>query len=94
MGSDYTNGLEGVGPVLGLEILSEFPSNSTCHFEGLVQFREWWEEAQSANEDFFCKSKVKEKLRKLHLKSGMTVSNYYYQVLKYEFLTIMTILFF
>lgn len=38
LGSDYTEGLPGVGPVSALEILSEFPS--------LSQFRDWWEGVQ------------------------------------------------
>ncbi|ETS00908.1 DNA excision repair protein Rad2 [Trichoderma reesei RUT C-30] len=42
LGSDYTEGLPGVGPVTAVEILSEFPGK-----DGLVQFREWWKEVQS-----------------------------------------------
>ncbi|KAG6009755.1 hypothetical protein E4U21_001504 [Claviceps maximensis] len=42
LGSDYTDGLPGIGPVTALEILSEFPGPS-----GLDQFREWWTRAQS-----------------------------------------------
>ncbi|KAK2590247.1 DNA repair protein rad2 [Conoideocrella luteorostrata] len=42
LGSDYTDGLPGVGPVTAVEILSEFPGKS-----GLEQFREWWISVQS-----------------------------------------------
>lgn len=42
LGSDYTEGLPGIGPVTAVEILSEFPGR-----EGLVKFREWWTEVQS-----------------------------------------------
>jgi DNA excision repair protein ERCC-5 len=42
LGSDYTEGLPGVGPVTALEILSEFPGK-----DGLEQFREWWKSVQS-----------------------------------------------
>lgn len=41
LGSDYTEGLEGVGPVLAMEILSHFPGD-----DGLVKFREWWLKVQ------------------------------------------------
>ncbi|KAF5019555.1 hypothetical protein F66182_8428 [Fusarium sp. NRRL 66182] len=42
LGSDYTEGLPGVGPVTAVEILSEFPGKS-----GLEDFREWWRSVQS-----------------------------------------------
>ncbi|PFH60551.1 hypothetical protein XA68_10794 [Ophiocordyceps unilateralis] len=44
LGSDYTEGLPGVGPVTAVEILSEFPGK-----EGLEQFREWWTAVQTLN---------------------------------------------
>ncbi|CAK7237196.1 DNA repair protein rad2 [Sporothrix bragantina] len=42
LGSDYTDGLPGVGPVTAMEIISEFPGN-----DGLEQFRAWWQDVQS-----------------------------------------------
>ncbi|KAI9171765.1 DNA repair protein rad13 [Paramyrothecium foliicola] len=42
LGSDYTEGLPGVGPVTAVEILSEFPGQ-----KGLEDFREWWTSVQS-----------------------------------------------
>lgn len=42
LGSDYTEGLPGIGPVTAVEILSEFPGKS-----GLEDFREWWKGVQS-----------------------------------------------
>ncbi|KAF1736599.1 DNA repair protein rad13 [Beauveria bassiana] len=39
LGSDYTEGLPGVGPVTAVEIISEFPGK-----DGLARFREWWDE--------------------------------------------------
>jgi len=41
LGSDYTDGLTGVGPVTAIEILSEFPSQN-----GLDEFKEWWSSVQ------------------------------------------------
>ena len=41
LGSDYTEGLPGIGPVTAVEILSEFPGR-----EGLAGFKEWWTEVQ------------------------------------------------
>ncbi|KAI1282834.1 hypothetical protein F5Y07DRAFT_351057 [Xylaria sp. FL0933] len=44
LGSDYTEGLPGVGPVTAVEILSEFPGR-----DGLNKFREWWQDVQGHN---------------------------------------------
>ena len=41
LGSDYAEGLSGVGPVLAMEILSLYSGNG-----GLVAFRDWWKEVQ------------------------------------------------
>ncbi|KAI9769160.1 MAG: DNA repair protein rad2 [Geoglossum umbratile] len=44
LGSDYTDGLPGVGPVTALEILSEFNSE-----DGLEEFKGWWNRIQLGN---------------------------------------------
>ena len=41
LGSDYTEGLPGVGPVTAVEIISEFPTAT-----GLQEFKEWWSTVQ------------------------------------------------
>ncbi|KAH0537929.1 hypothetical protein FGG08_005411 [Glutinoglossum americanum] len=46
LGSDYTDGLPGVGPVTALEILSEFNSE-----DGLKEFKEWWHRIQIGKPD-------------------------------------------
>ena len=37
LGSDYVTGLPGVGPVVAMELLKEFPGE-----DGLLKFRDWW----------------------------------------------------
>ncbi|XXH05625.1 hypothetical protein Hte_012059 [Hypoxylon texense] len=44
LGSDYTEGLPGVGPVTAVEILSEFPGR-----DGLSKFHDWWQDVQLHN---------------------------------------------
>ncbi|SCV71275.1 BQ2448_2863 [Microbotryum intermedium] len=45
LGSDYTEGLPGVGPVLGRELLEEFPGD-----EGLSDFKKWWTKVQNGRD--------------------------------------------
>ena len=62
-GSDYSDGIETVGPVTGLEILAEFPGNG---LEPLKLFKAWWKETKS-NPAMPPGTKLKEKLRKLQV---------------------------
>lgn len=63
LGSDYTEGLPGVGPVTALEILSEFPGR-----DGLAEFKEWWHDVQNRGRprDADAHSPFRRKFRKAH----------------------------
>lgn len=45
LGSDYVDGLPGVGPVVAMELLKEFPGNG-----GLHKFKDWWLRVQSGKD--------------------------------------------
>ncbi|XP_056628733.1 DNA excision repair protein ERCC-5 homolog isoform X2 [Triplophysa dalaica] len=69
LGSDYTEGISGVGYVTGMEILNEFPGTG---LQPLYDFSNWWSEVQekkkvTANPK---DTKVKKKLRDLQLHPG------------------------
>lgn len=68
LGSDYTEGLAGVGPVLAMEILSLYPGD-----DALESFRDWWREVQMGH-DTMPRSKVRARIQralrdKVHLSS-------------------------
>ncbi|XP_041793196.1 DNA repair protein complementing XP-G cells homolog [Chelmon rostratus] len=69
LGSDYTEGVPGVGYVTGMEILNEFPGPG---LEPLTQFSKWWSEAQEKKRLVADPrdTKVKKKLRDLKLHPG------------------------
>lgn len=45
LGSDYVEGLPGVGPVVAMELLKEFPGN-----DGLHKFKDWWLKVQTGKD--------------------------------------------
>ncbi|KAG1841670.1 hypothetical protein DFJ58DRAFT_70830 [Suillus subalutaceus] len=45
LGSDYVEGLPGVGPVMAMELLKEFPGE-----DGLHKFKDWWTKVQSGRD--------------------------------------------
>ncbi|KAK0204838.1 PIN domain-like protein [Desarmillaria ectypa] len=67
LGSDYVDGLPGVGPVVAMELLKEFPGDG-----GLHKFKEWWLKVQTGkdreedNKSTFRK-RFKKKFKDLYL---------------------------
>ncbi|KAL2154421.1 hypothetical protein VTH82DRAFT_3097 [Thermothelomyces myriococcoides] len=63
LGSDYTEGLPGVGPVTALEILSEFPGRN-----GLTEFKNWWQDVQNRGrpKEADADSPFRRKFRRAH----------------------------
>jgi len=45
LGSDYVEGLSGVGPVVAMELLKEFPGSDSLH-----EFKDWWQRVQSGRD--------------------------------------------
>jgi len=45
LGSDYVEGLPGVGPVVAMELLKEFPESDSLH-----RFNDWWQRVQSGRD--------------------------------------------
>lgn len=45
LGSDYTEGLKGAGPVVAMELLQEFPGK-----DGLHKFADWWRRVQEGKD--------------------------------------------
>ncbi|CAE6413835.1 unnamed protein product [Rhizoctonia solani] len=67
LGSDYTEGLPGVGPVVAMEIMKEFPGDA-----GLSEFRTWWRKIQvgkdtPADLGTTFRKRFKKKFTSLHL---------------------------
>ncbi|KAJ7285096.1 PIN domain-like protein [Mycena rebaudengoi] len=81
LGSDYVDGLPGVGPVVAMELLDEFPGE-----DGLHKFKDWWLKVQSGKdkpEDNKSKfrRRFKKKFKDLYLPSewpNPTVRDAYY----------------
>lgn len=45
LGSDYTEGLPGVGPVVAMELMKEFQGD-----DALAEFKEWWVKVQNGRD--------------------------------------------
>ncbi|KAJ7650180.1 hypothetical protein FB45DRAFT_819314 [Roridomyces roridus] len=60
LGSDYVDGLPGVGPVVAMELLEEFPGQ-----DGLHKFKDWWTKVQSGKDrEQDNKSKFRKRFKK------------------------------
>lgn len=71
LGSDYTEGLAGVGPVMAMEILSLYPGQ-----DGLEKFRAWWQQVQIGAENDPNDSRIKVRRRiKRALRDRVHLSN-------------------
>ncbi|KAH9846680.1 hypothetical protein C2E23DRAFT_907659 [Lenzites betulinus] len=69
LGSDYTDGLPGVGPVVAMELMSEFPGQ-----DGLHKFKAWWQKVQSGRDKqdesaSRFRKRFKKKFKELYLPS-------------------------
>ena len=63
LGSDYTNGLKGMGPVSSMEIIAEFGD--------LKKFKEWYEQGQFDREKLNSEPKFERDLRKRMVKNDI-----------------------
>ena len=67
VGSDYTTGVAGVGPVTALEILAAFPGDGDNVLHGLHNFCSWIKKGMVAAPG---KTGLRNKLRSLKLNKG------------------------
>lgn len=72
VGSDYTTGLTGIGPVTALEILAAFPSEGDDLLQGLVNFCSWIENGKATGPG---KTSLRTKLQNLEIQKGIHVTS-------------------
>lgn len=65
VGSDYTTGVAGIGPVTALEILAAFPAEGDNILHGLYKFCSWIKEGKLSG-----KTGLRKKLRNVKLDRG------------------------
>jgi DNA excision repair protein ERCC-5 len=67
LGSDYVEGLPGIGPVVAMELLKEFPG-----IDGLHKFKDWWLGVQTGRDKESDTTKFRRQFvseNSMHLKS-------------------------
>lgn len=67
VGSDYTIGVSGIGPVTGLEILGAFPADEGNLLRGLNNFRYWITSGRSAGPG---RAALRTKLKNVRVEKG------------------------
>jgi len=67
VGSDYTTGLAGIGPVTALEILAAFPTEGDNILYGLHNFSSWIKKGRVASSG---KTGLRNKLQNVKLSNG------------------------
>ncbi|KAK9718311.1 DNA repair protein rad2 [Basidiobolus ranarum] len=65
LGSDYTEGVTGVGVVNAMEILNEWSGE-----EGLRRFKEWWNDLSNVSKDPPIRKKLRNILKKCYIPSS------------------------
>lgn len=68
VGSDYTTGIAGIGPVTALEILAAFPSIGDNLLNGLADFNSWMNSGKTAGPG---KASLRNKLRNIDISKGV-----------------------
>lgn len=68
VGSDYTVGLTGIGPVTALEILAAFPSEGDDLLQGLTSFCSWIKSGRVTGPR---RTSLRNKLQNLKIQKGM-----------------------
>lgn len=67
VGSDYSSGLRGIGPVTAMEILAAFPSEEESVLQGLINFSEWVKSGKTSGSD---RVSLRNKLKNLQIEEG------------------------